>query len=282
MTTQPRDYNEKPYAAIVYVTPDMARRWLLNNASNRRVKKHNVDRLARDMRAGQWKLTGEGIKFAPDGRLLDGQNRLTAVCVSGCTVPMFVFRGIDPDAQKVMDSGSARSAADNLIMSGKRNTVLVASCARLALRRELGGDTWDYRPTNSEIYQWTEDHPEVEIAAHIAAKYRANTDVTPAMTAFTAWLIGSEAGFDAAEEFWRLAHEKVGLRVNDPIIAMANAFGDLRRQRKRMDDRSQVSAILRAYNARRAGRELKLLRFTSSDRGATGQLKPIAIPNVAR
>lgn len=281
MATPIRDYAEKPYSSVVAITPDMADRWLKANATNRNLRKAQIDRYARDMLAGQWRITGEGVKFSADGKLLDGQHRLHAIIKSGCTVLMFVFRGIDPEAQSVMDSGAGRTASDNVYMQqGKENAVIVTSVARLAIRRDLGGEKWSYSPTNSEIYSWINAHPEVDIAAHIAARFRKNTDVTPGLIGFTAWLIGSSAGFAAAEEFWELASTRVGLYPSDPVNAMVNAFAEIRRKRTRVSETALVSGILRAYNARQSGKTMKLLRFTYSDRGATDQHKPVAIPDV--
>ena len=71
--------HEKPSASLVYVTPDMAKRWLSKNTGNRPVKKAKVAQYARDMTEGRWEITGEAVKFAQSGRLIDGQNRLHAV-----------------------------------------------------------------------------------------------------------------------------------------------------------------------------------------------------------
>lgn len=276
-----RDYTQKPYAACVSVTPDIAARWLQNNQSNRTIRPNQVDRYARDMKAGNWKFTGEAIKFSPNGKLLDGQHRLSAIVKSGCTVLIAVFRGISSDAQAVMDTGSARKASDNLHMQqGHKNATIVASVARLALRKALGGDKWMYRPTNQEIYRWIEDHPEVELAAKIAVHARKNTDVPPTIIGFTTMIISATAGFGAAESFWKTASSKVGLYEHDPIIALTNAFGDIKRKRKRESEMAQVSAVIRAYNARRLGEPMKLMRFTYSDPGSVDQHKPVAIPEV--
>lgn len=72
------------------------------------------------MASGNWRYTGEGIKFGPDGTLLDGQTRLRAIVLSGVTITMPVWRGIDPDAQLVMDSGRPRSNSDALSMPARR------------------------------------------------------------------------------------------------------------------------------------------------------------------
>ena len=48
---------------IVDVTPQMAKEWLASNPENRRLDKGHAASLARDMQAGNWRLTGQSIQF---------------------------------------------------------------------------------------------------------------------------------------------------------------------------------------------------------------------------
>lgn len=59
----------------VLVTPELAAEWLNHNTRNREKRPKRIAAYARDMAAGRWRRSGEAIKFAPDGTLLDGQNR---------------------------------------------------------------------------------------------------------------------------------------------------------------------------------------------------------------
>jgi hypothetical protein len=49
----------------INVTPALARKWLDKNDVNRRVRDGNLDRLIRDMQAGDYRLTHQGIAFDP-------------------------------------------------------------------------------------------------------------------------------------------------------------------------------------------------------------------------
>lgn len=64
------------YDVCVDVTPEMAAKWLEGNVLNRPLKQAHVDRLAREMAAGRWRLTHQGIAFDVSGCLIDGQHRL--------------------------------------------------------------------------------------------------------------------------------------------------------------------------------------------------------------
>src|SRR3990172_2754159 len=79
---------------VVEITPDLAARWLLSNTHNRTMKVKAIARYAADIRSGAWYVNGETIKFAADGTLLDGQNRLRACIEAGRAFTSVVVRGL--------------------------------------------------------------------------------------------------------------------------------------------------------------------------------------------
>lgn len=80
----------------VQMTPGLAKKMLASNADNQRnLRMSKVEQYVRDMLAGHWPITGETIKVATDGALIDGQHRLTAVLHAAkfrtdITVPMLI------------------------------------------------------------------------------------------------------------------------------------------------------------------------------------------------
>ena len=60
------------------VMPEMAREWLTHNTHNRPVSRQTVEQYARDMKAGRWYYTNQGIGFDVNGVMTDGQHRLLA------------------------------------------------------------------------------------------------------------------------------------------------------------------------------------------------------------
>ena len=61
------------YSEVVVITPAEAAEILrTKNKVNRAIDRRLVARLAASMKAGEWKVNGECIVFAPDGTLLDG------------------------------------------------------------------------------------------------------------------------------------------------------------------------------------------------------------------
>lgn len=104
-------------AEIVKVTPQLAQKWLENNPNNRSVRKGRVEVYARDMKAGKWNVTGQGIVLDKDGALLDGQHRLQAVIEANVSVDMLVIS--DMERVSTYDAGMSRSALDQINL--KRN-----------------------------------------------------------------------------------------------------------------------------------------------------------------
>ena len=97
----------------VPIGPELALDVLENlNKGNRTKKPEEIRRYATDMKAGNWKLTGESIKFGTDGMLKDGQNRLSACIQAGVPFGTHVVFGIDPEVFANMDRGKNRNPSD--------------------------------------------------------------------------------------------------------------------------------------------------------------------------
>lgn len=123
------------------VTPDMAQAWLQRNFNNRPVSQDTVRAYAREMKRGRWMPVHQGIAFDVEDNLVDGQHRLLAIVLSGCTVRLMVTFGLPSRidgtrmvGMDVVDRGKTRSVADQLkIQHGiSGGSVLAMICNRLA------------------------------------------------------------------------------------------------------------------------------------------------------
>lgn len=254
--------NNKPSASIVYVTPEMARRWLDRNDLNRGIRTRTVQRYARDMQRGRWELTGEAVKFSIDGALLDGQHRLAAVVESGSTVPMFVVRGLNPDSQTVMDTGVKRTGSDAMQLRGEKNRAALAATIRLALLYDSGklvpisGDKGG-RPqvSNAELLDYLDAHPDIRVFVDQATSIFNRVDVHPSALALAMWVL-HRVDAAAAVDFFNDLANLTGLQPGDPILALHNRLADIRRSRRRVEAQDFLSLIFRAWNARRDGKQL--------------------------
>lgn len=251
------------------VTPELAQIWLGLNTSNRKLKPAQVIAFSDDMKAGRWVLNGETVKLSGSvdrpRKLLDGQNRLHAVLKAGIPVRLLVVFGVKEEAQGTMDSGTKRTVADNLTIAGVQNATIVAAAASVAMRvvsGRLGGG--QLTTTNAAAEEFIGDHlTELSVSAEIARKYARKTDVQPSVVAYTHFML-SKIDMDQATAFWRDASEKVGLESGDPVIALTNKFAEARRNKTRLSLAASLSAVYRAWNYRRSGKSMRLVKFNSN------------------
>jgi hypothetical protein len=129
-----------PKAEYEDVTPDLAVKYLANQRENRNLKHAFLSYLIHAMNSGQFNgSNGSPIRFDKDGRLADGQHRLTAIVATGKTQRMLVVRGIDEEALKTIDISVPRSLGDQLrIERGERNVLARVACLNTAVRLLTG------------------------------------------------------------------------------------------------------------------------------------------------
>jgi hypothetical protein len=122
------------------VTPQWAADVLADqNTHNRKLRKSWVDKLTRDINAGAFITTHQGIAFDENGTLLDGQHRLAAIVQANRPVNMLVTEGIKArhrvngthiSAFDAIDQGAKRGADEILRMCGHANYARLAGVCR--------------------------------------------------------------------------------------------------------------------------------------------------------
>lgn len=81
---------------IEVITPEQATQYLSHNAKHREINPRKVEKLASDLDEQNWQLNGKVIIFDSNGRLLNGQHRLSACALSGKNLTTLVVRGVNP------------------------------------------------------------------------------------------------------------------------------------------------------------------------------------------
>ena len=123
------------------VTPEKAADWLKNNFRNRKLSAAAIVAYARDMLAGAWVATHQGVAFNDRDELIDGQHRLHAIVRSGVTVRMMVTFGLpatipgrEMTTMDAVDRGATRTVGDQLLVQHgiKHGGHVAAICASLA------------------------------------------------------------------------------------------------------------------------------------------------------
>lgn len=114
---------------VELITPAIAAKYMAKNVVNRPLSAAKVRRYAGAIRRGEWRLSHEGIAFSEDGRLLDGQHRLSAIMATNIPVSMLVVRGLPADSFHVIGQGWSRQAGHVLSIDGHKNSSLLAAIA---------------------------------------------------------------------------------------------------------------------------------------------------------
>jgi hypothetical protein len=123
------------------VTPEKAADWLTSdiNRDNRLLRDHFVNYLAQEILRGKWQTTHQGLAFSEDGRLLDGQHRLTAIVRSGKAVDILVTTGLPNETYQVIDCGLKRGNHERLhLVEDKAQNFMLTKALRAYL--------WSIRP----------------------------------------------------------------------------------------------------------------------------------------
>jgi len=163
-----------PTVTLELVTPEKASLWLGREQDrnvNRSVSDAHVQRLARDMASGDWKLTHEGIAFDPDDVLIDGQHRLWAVIYADTPIEMYIWRGVTRDALMAIDTGRPRSLPDVLNITGEHHGVDRSQVA--VLRAMLGGRSGAVKLSPAEASEAYRQHVDaIRFAVELLPKSR--------------------------------------------------------------------------------------------------------------
>lgn len=112
-----------------FVTPAMAKKYLENNSLNRQIFRGTVDSLIREMKAGQFKMTHQGILIGKDDVLIDGQHRLSAIAKSGIGQWMFVTKDEELSSPHDLPIDRQRPRSAAFILGLNQQLQSVASCA---------------------------------------------------------------------------------------------------------------------------------------------------------
>lgn len=234
---------------------------------NRPLRDGDVRKLADEMREGKWIENGQAIIFASNGRLNDGQHRLHAVILSGCTVPMDVRFGIERAAMKATDIGRKRAPSDWLNMLGLPQGQTVAAAARLLVSyQEIEEESVDFNFAAMLTPSMTEkvvmENPGlVDAALRSCMFYREFRQIPKSIWAFC-YFVCEKIDRDDAERFFNALATGVGFESpNDPANVARKFFINPVRDISYRRPGQKIAVIFKAWNSFRLGRKRTLLRI---------------------
>lgn len=260
--------NGKPSISEETITPQIAGTLLGTMRGNRPLRRKAVERYAREMIAGKWRLNGEAVKVSNAGRLIDGQHRLNAVIMANIPVQMFVVRGVDDDAMVTLDTGVGRTYADVGAIRGTDAHRLTGQIARWWYKYLQGSPTVGWQPTFQELDHIVEGHQGIPESAAFIGKLRVvRSRCIPAVQGFVHSYVTEMWDRELADLFMHTLNDGTGLKVDDPVYLLRRRLVD-DDSKGRIEGSYVLALTIKAWEAWITGQSLKSLRWRSTGESA--------------
>ena len=115
------------YTKNVFVTPEYAKMLLEKNVSNRSLNKVTVDWYARQMKEGQWTVSGQSISISDKDTLLDGQHRLAAIIKANVSLWFVIAFNVPYNSFINYDNMRTRGTSDAFYIEGIKNNIKISA-----------------------------------------------------------------------------------------------------------------------------------------------------------
>ena len=259
----------KPEVAFETWTPEAASNALKYNTKNRRLREHTVKLYANQMQAGLWSANGESIKFDANGRLVDGQHRLSAISRSGTQQIICTVRNLPPDDSTfaTIDAGLRRTTGSVLAMDGVKGSTAISSIILYQHKVKHGfRDKSRQILSSSEIVKIYKNNPEKWDKIRSYAESVRGLILIPAYAVFTEQALKTSA--DLFEVWHGYFKTGAGLSASSPILALRNYLINKNAQKYSSNERTrtaQLNACAIAWNAWRQGKTQKHIKPNSEN-----------------
>jgi len=243
------------------ITPEIAAKMLEQNTMNRPLSKPHVANLKREMLAGRWKFNGDTI--ATNGTaLVDGQHRLQACVESGVAFETLVVEGIPQGVFDTKDVGKRRSKADTLAVKGEKNTRALAATLVFVDEYITGTVIKRRNYTNMEVEALLEKYPGIQESVALGKHYNKRFPLSPTMIGGCHYLF-SRKDEELAELFFDALVKGLDLQDDDPVYLLRERINLNAFSKAKLPPRDIFALMIKAWNATREGKKLKLLRWSA-------------------
>jgi hypothetical protein len=250
-----------------WVTPDLARTYLEANTRNRNLRKPYVAHLASLIASGEFFPCVGSISFDVDGRLIDGQHRLSAIVMADAPVKLIVVRNAPTEAQAVIDTGNRRQNADWLTMRKIKYAKLAAAAIKMILdyrdNPEMDFQN-DLKKSRSalEIERFYNDNSSIAESVECGIKLRHIIfESTAAFTHYTLGVIDPTS----RDYFFSKLEMPEHISADSPIMVLRTSLERFRHEQRNSYHRHrhhiEISRIFHAWNLFRTGKTAKRLNM---------------------
>lgn len=252
--------------SVESINPVKAKAYLATNHANRPVTPTNVGKLAAAMKAGDWALNGEALKFDDHGNLIDGQHRLHAVIAANATIETLVIRGIARETFNTIDTGRVRSAGDVLAIHGFKNVNILAAAAKLVCCHDAGNiySFSNMSVSNKAIEACVENNPGL---IPWCSDHTTKHIYSASMRAAISYLyVRKGCSEERVKEFWERLGDGVGLTVDSPVRQLRERFLQIKSKTgENLNRDMQLALGIKCMAAHLMGAPMKVLRISKNE-----------------
>lgn len=255
-----------PEAVFELVDPTTAKRYLQANVHNRDLRDARVRTHAATLMREEWRATPNGIGFDTDGRLIDGQHRLSAIILADTPALLIVARGLPPEAQDVTDQGIPRKMSDALKLRGEKDWFALAAALGWLYRLDFIAQTGEVhynagtgamRPNTPQLLRVLDKNPLIRTRVTRTKSVRKEIPIRTGLFA-ALWLKMLYAAPEHADVFvdalasgviqYEGDEEEASLRPGDPINALRRLLMQRQiREREKYPDYVEAALISKAF-----------------------------------
>lgn len=251
----------KPHFEVVTITPEIAGNLLSRNTQNRPLSEARVQKYAREMTEGRWLMNGEPILFDRHGKLINGQHRLYACIRSGVSFECVVGQGLGDDVFPTLDQHGKRTIADVLSIDGEASGHVLAAAVTRIWKYERGILTrtgMDSRPSTQEARETLARHPGIRESMPHGAKM--GNLVSRSLMTFCHYIFSAKNP-ELAEWFMEALGSGADIGKTDPVFHLRRRLIEDRAGKARLPEKEVIALTFKTWNATRAGREVRALRW---------------------
>lgn len=257
-----------------FLTAETAAIWLQHNHQlQRNLRSTGAARLTRDMNNDHFVENGDTIRWsrteAGEPVLIDGQHRCQAIVASGRTQWVLVAFDLPELARMTIDQGRVRSMGDVHKMNGEINTTMLAAVQRACYMWHLGfrGRTGKLQPSPHEETRFLDEHPEIREAVAEADRFRRRDKILAPSTMGLCWWLFEQISPLQCREFFERLTDGAMLHQHHPILTLRTRLIETRGARGDKDPVMHRAWMIKTWNAFRAGRPQKLIKWDEEREG---------------
>ncbi len=246
------------------VTPTMAGAMLAHNTNNRPCTEKKVKHYARQMASGDWRHTRVPIIFSDQGRLIDGQHRLSACIESDTSFTTDVAFGAPDESFAFIDVGKGRTSGDIFPIHGVQNASIMAAATGWVYRYDQGNIYHSNlgNVTAAELYAEFIKHPDLPRSTPQCTAFKKSRLASPSMMVAMHYLCARKCRQDA-DRFFEVANEGIGAKSKtDPALVLHKRLIKNATNQEKLPISIIAGLTLTAWNRYREGRSGRGLAYS--------------------